>query len=213
MIIVIGCKKPPFPVQLPNNLSEAVSILESKIDDRTKKYIQDSKNVKDENKNIQKYLIVELPKFILNSWIYNKNCQLKKWFNQKGISHPDDMASIVIKSLISKVNEDSFDLKEEINRINILWNKKNQPKIHVNSNIIIIPIERSIADLKEESIIHLGFDYETMNTWFYEFDKGWYKPSTDYLKKFDLKNNLSKDTKYSEIVKEKRVAYDSENYR
>ncbi|WP_033083873.1 DUF6794 domain-containing protein [Colwellia psychrerythraea] len=58
-----------------------------------------------------------------NSWGLWYNSPLAQWFNQKGISHADDMSGIIIKSLYRELNDLPWKLDEQFEYYQTYWNQ------------------------------------------------------------------------------------------
>jgi hypothetical protein len=61
-----------------------------------------------------------------NKWGLWKGSRLKKWFNDKGIRHPDDMSGIILDSFWRHLNKKRIKLEEQIAHYQDYW-KKNAP--------------------------------------------------------------------------------------
>lgn len=60
-----------------------------------------------------------------NCWgLWAGGSALGRWFNKRGIKHPDDMSSIVLTSLHRKLNKKSIDLKRQIAGYKAYWSKR-----------------------------------------------------------------------------------------
>lgn len=65
-----------------------------------------------------------LGKYIRNEWGLWKASRLYLWFKEKGITHPDDISSIILKYYFRKNNQIEFNLENEIIYYKEYWNKK-----------------------------------------------------------------------------------------
>ena len=59
--------------------------------------------------------------WIRNEWGLWKNSDLKKYFLEKGIEHPDDMSGIIFTSYHRFLNNEPIELNEQINRIKRIY--------------------------------------------------------------------------------------------
>ena len=66
--------------------------------------------------------------WIRNNWGLWRGSQLSKWFNEKGIYHPDDMSGIILDSFWRHLNKKPISLKKQINRYQEYWNLLSVPK-------------------------------------------------------------------------------------
>ena len=65
-----------------------------------------------------------LGRYIRNNWGFwdvNQKTELKAWFSNLGINHPDDMSSICIETYHRMVNAKPIDLENQINLYKIFW--------------------------------------------------------------------------------------------
>lgn len=65
-----------------------------------------------------------LGKYIRNEWGLWKGSRLYLWFEEKGITHPDDISSIILKYYYRKNRQLDFNLENEIIYYKEFWNKK-----------------------------------------------------------------------------------------
>lgn len=59
-----------------------------------------------------------------NNWGLWKGSRLSTYFNKLGISHPDDMSSIILKSYYRFLNKQSIDLNKQIEEHKEFWSKQ-----------------------------------------------------------------------------------------
>lgn len=63
-----------------------------------------------------------LGRWIRNEWeLWNKDSVLLKWFIEKGLSHPDDISSVILDATQASMNEQEFDLDMEIGIYKQYW--------------------------------------------------------------------------------------------
>jgi len=60
--------------------------------------------------------------WIRNEWGLWKNSDLKRYFLEKGIEHPDDMSGIIFTSYHRFLNEKPIDIEGQIEKINRIYN-------------------------------------------------------------------------------------------
>lgn len=66
---------------------------------------------------------------IRNEWGLWSDSTLSKWFNERGIFHPDDMSGIILDSLVATLKGEPINLEEQIKEYQDYWAKmKNNPK-------------------------------------------------------------------------------------
>lgn len=107
----------------PKDLDEAIQYFESNWTDKAKNdFINDSLK----NAHFSTGL------WIRNNWIRGKrDTCLVNYFNELGIYHPDDISSIILKSLLRKLQNKPIELEKQINVYKAYWDpiiecKKNQ---------------------------------------------------------------------------------------
>lgn len=61
-----------------------------------------------------------------NNWGLWGGSRLAKWFNSKGIMHPDDMSGIILDSFWRHLNNKPIKLKEQVKYYQDYWEKKGQ---------------------------------------------------------------------------------------
>lgn len=61
-----------------------------------------------------------------NNWeLWDVNCELNIYFNKLGVSHPDDMSSIILRSYHRTINNIDIDLDGQIESIKNYWENIN----------------------------------------------------------------------------------------
>ena len=62
-----------------------------------------------------------------NNWGLSGGSRLAKWFNTKGIYHPDDMSSIILLSFWRHLNQKPIELDNQIEYYKDYWEKQKSP--------------------------------------------------------------------------------------
>lgn len=106
-------------MNIPNNLEEALLELDNKFPEKEIEFIKS---------NPQSCMIQYhsgAGRWIRNNWgLWAKeNNNLKTWFLEKGISHPDDMSEIILDSYWSIKNNKDIELDKQIKNIKITGQK------------------------------------------------------------------------------------------
>lgn len=96
----------------PDNLDEAVEVL---IKENAKNIPIDDENIFISNQHHS------VGRYIRNSWGLWEDSKLKKWFNAKGIYHPDDMSSIIIITYHRKIKKKPIKLRGQIRKYRKYW--------------------------------------------------------------------------------------------
>jgi hypothetical protein len=62
-----------------------------------------------------------------NEWgLWKGDSDLCKWFNEKGIHHPDDMSAIILDSFWRHINNELIELEEQIKEYQDYWKEANK---------------------------------------------------------------------------------------
>ena len=78
-----------------------------------------------------------------NNWALWKGSELSRWFNEKGIHHPDDMSGIIFDSFWRHLNNQPLKLEEQIKYYQDYWKKADE---EYKSNQQVDPIVKTPAD-------------------------------------------------------------------
>ena len=105
-------------IQKPKNLNECFIELNKIIKPK------DLKTFKKSNEKELSLYHLGLGVWIRNNWIRPKNSPLANYFAKMGITHPDDMSSIILKSFHRHLNNKDIKLKEQVRYYRDYWNKK-----------------------------------------------------------------------------------------
>lgn len=63
-------------------------------------------------------------RWIRNNWKLWEKGALVKYFNDLGVTHPDDMSSIVIEYVWCSLRKEPFDLNEKVIKIQNYWKQQ-----------------------------------------------------------------------------------------
>jgi hypothetical protein len=131
-----------------------------------------------------------------NNWGLWSESKLAKYFHERKLYHPDSISGIIIDSYISKLRNEPFNPEEIIGvaayQEQRYKNLTDAPEDildpETNGTVTIVDSKTMYYfdeddDMKNWTIIHLGINKKTNETWFYEYDRGWYKPTEDDLKR------------------------------
>lgn len=111
-------QKPAELGSVPKNLVCAVNILKNELDIDTLRYIK---------KNGYISLHHGLGTSIRNKWGLWEDSVLAKWFkNTCGIEHADDMSGIILHSLYKDLNDDNWEVDEQIQKYKNYWRDANK---------------------------------------------------------------------------------------
>jgi len=116
-LLLLACGPAHFGKRyiIPKDLDDSLVKLDGILSTENIEKIKDSK----EEDLVQFHMGLGL--WIRNSWRLWANSRLKKWFNAKGIHHPDDMSGIIIDSYWRKLNGKPIALDEQVKSYKIFW--------------------------------------------------------------------------------------------
>ena len=104
---------------IPKNLNECYLEFDKILD---KKRIEEIKKISEEEFTANSHFGLGL--FVRNNWALWKGSRLYVFFKEKGITHPDDMSGIVLKSYHRNLNGIDVKLDEQIKYYQEYWNKQ-----------------------------------------------------------------------------------------
>ena len=107
----------PTDIYIPKDLDDCFAELKRIV---PKDQIDKMKNGTEDD--MSKYHF-SLGMWLRNNWGLRKGSQLSKWFNEKGIGHPDDMSGIILDSFWRHLNNKPIQLDEQIRYYRDYWNK------------------------------------------------------------------------------------------
>jgi hypothetical protein len=93
--------------------------------------------------------------YIRNNWIYgDRSPELKKYFNNLGIYHPDDISSIIILSYWCSLNNKQLDLKNEVKKCQDYWieeeRRERENKKNAAYNQVIL--QKDLVDISYKNL-------------------------------------------------------------
>lgn len=111
---------PKYPkeesVYIPKNLEECFIELHKIL---TKEQLEEFKNVKEEE--VAKYHF-DIGIWVRNNWqLWSPRSRLRKYFNEMGIFHPDDMSSMILTSFHRYLSNKDIKLDEQIRQHQNYW--------------------------------------------------------------------------------------------
>ena len=100
--------------KIPTSLDESVSILSEMFSEKDRECFKKAKDL-----CIYHHT---LGRRIRNEWkLWEKGSVLLKWFEKKGLAHPDDISSVILDATQASMNEQEFDLDMEIGIYKQYW--------------------------------------------------------------------------------------------
>lgn len=124
-----------------------------------------------------------------NNWGLWRGSRLSKYFNGIGIFHPDDMSGIILDSFWRYLNSKPINLNEQVAFYQKFWKVNAEPKkkrCPLDNSIIEITVQFDVSEKNQPRTIHTGRCKKKKHYWAYEYDKGWYKPDAELLRKIKL---------------------------
>ncbi len=166
---------------IPKNLNDAISELDKNISDSSKMLIQ---KMSEEDFLVESHF--GRGKAIRNNWNLWGKSRLRRYFKTKGISHPDDMSSIILKSYYRKINNQEIKLKEQVKYYKNYWKevkkgtrliKLPKEKKHPEQNLEFKYIKHygSYTEDKKWAEVHIQTNSTTGFHWIYDYHYGWKK--------------------------------------
>jgi hypothetical protein len=67
--------------------------------------------------------------WVRNNWGLWKSSNLSKYFNELGLTHPDDMSGVILTSYHRKLNNTEIQLNEQIEYYKLYWSGLTQPQL------------------------------------------------------------------------------------
>jgi hypothetical protein len=124
-----------------------------------------------------------------NNWGLWRGSRLKTYFNGIGIFHPDDMSGIILDSFWRYLNSKSINLNEQVAYYQQYWKVNAGPQekhCPYDNSIIEITVQFDVSEKNQPRTIHTGRCRKKKHYWAYEYNKGWYKPDAELLRKIKL---------------------------
>jgi hypothetical protein len=174
-------------VYIPKNLEDALVTIDTQLNDSTKVKI---KKMSEDDFIAEVHFGKGLQ--IRNNWNLWKGSRLSRYFNRKGIRHPDDMSGIILRSYYRRLQGKDIQLKAQIASAKAYWKG-------VKKTVLPKPRKHPEPNLEFRSGIHYGYYTEnkkwanvhiqTNSTtdlhWIYDYYYGWKQISTETKKRLE----------------------------
>ena len=127
--------------------------------------------------------------WLRNNWGLWQGERLAKYFNEKGIFHPDDMSGIILDTFQLHLNGKPLELEKKIQFYKDYWEAAKEPS-EDESKFAGCPqgveIRGSFNPLQKEENekyrqIHYGYCKSDSKLWVFERGKGWFEPTEEML--------------------------------
>lgn len=113
-------------ILIPNNLEECFVELEKSL---TPEFIGEIRQGTEEDISQFHH---GLGTFLRNNWGLWKGSELSKWFNEKGIHHPDDMSGIIFDSFWRHLNDKPINFEEQVKFYQGYWERVKKEESNQN---------------------------------------------------------------------------------
>jgi hypothetical protein len=192
-------------VYIPKNLSQALSEADEFYSDSTKAEI--IKMTEDEF--IGRYHM-GTGLWMRNNWVLWEGSRLSRYFNRKGIKHPDDMSGIILTSYHRQLTGKEINLKEQISSYKEYWKEARK----INKLVQLPKKSKHPADSLEfgysigynngttKSLLHLQTNSKTDSIWIYDYLYGWKKIGKKMESNLKSTNKFKPDSLLNVIFKE-----------
>lgn len=125
-----------------------------------------------------------------NNWRLWGGSRLSKYFNEKGIYHPDDMSGIILDSYHRHLTGKEINLQQQINYYKAYWkvNKDPSKDIYPKGEKKLEFNTKQVYNLKQGNIpacVHIQSNSKTDKVWIYDYHFGWKQLSQEELKKLN----------------------------
>lgn len=174
-------------ILIPTTLEEVYQDLDRGLSERAKEILsKPSDLLTEEERHIAFFTLGHfgLGMWMRNNWGLWSGGPLADHFHAMGIFHPDDMTGIIFKGYYARIDGEDFDLAQEVKKYQQYWRQVSRPKPMVDESTgheIGILEEQVSHMLPDGTIVHVGEDKETRETWLYTQQRGWFRPAEGEL--------------------------------
>ncbi|MDO4229539.1 MAG: GTP cyclohydrolase [Capnocytophaga sp.] len=109
--------------KIPNTLEECLSLLDKILSSKDRLHL---KTLTEDEFSIETHF--DLGAGIRNEWLRQQNSPLLAYFYEMGISHLDDMSSIILTSYYRNITGKPIDLQGQLEYYKAYWEEKNKEK-------------------------------------------------------------------------------------
>ncbi len=139
-----------------------------------------------------------------NNWGLWKGSRLSKYFNNKGIYHPDDMSGIILDSYYRNKTGKEIKLDEQIKHYQNYWKVVQKPKkdsfpkgvkrLNFNSGMYYE------SKTNGQGFVHVGTSTKTTDIWLFDYNFGWIKVTKADVKRLE-QNKDTRENILNELYK------------
>lgn len=126
-----------------------------------------------------------------NNWGLWKGSRLSKYFNAKGIYHPDDMSGIILDSYYRNLTGKDINLDDQIKHYQNYWKVVKQPtKDSFPKGVKKLEFKSGMyydSKTNGQGFVHVGTSSKSLDIWLYDYFHGWTKVVEADVKR--LENN------------------------
>jgi hypothetical protein len=179
-IIVKNTSVDADTIYIPKDLEDCYVQIDKKLADSTKSLIL---TMTEDDFSARMHF--GLGMWMRNNWGFWRGSRLSKYFNEKGIYHPDDMSGIILNSYYRNLMGKEIKLDEQIKYYQNFWKITNPPskdnfprgakKLEFNSGLYYD------SKTNGQGYIHVGTMPKSSDIWLYDYYYGWKKVNeTDF---------------------------------
>ncbi|MEM6736903.1 MAG: DUF6794 domain-containing protein [Bacteroidota bacterium] len=167
-------------VYVPQNLDEALAVLDTSFSE----FEKDKIRTMNEDDFLGDYHM-GTGLWIRNNWGLWSGSRLKRYFDRKGIKHPDDMSGLILTSWFRSISGTDIDLKSQIDDYKSYWREARSL-----SKLVALPKRSKYPEDSiqcgyaiwyytgsQNSLVHLQTNSKNDSVWIYEYQYGWKKIS------------------------------------
>lgn len=177
---------------VPKTLEECHLELDRGLSTKVKEFLKrvDEQHIEKGLNEEEQRILDSLSHFGLAMWIRNywglwQDGELAEYFINLGITHPDNMSGVILESYVAKVKGEPYPLEEIASAYRLQYQRRTQPDDYIDpqtgQKIAIVESEKQFI-LEDGICVHVGVNHSTGEIWYYEFEKGWYKPTEERIK-------------------------------
>ncbi|WP_051229773.1 DUF6794 domain-containing protein [Psychroserpens burtonensis] len=153
---------------IPKNLKDAIEYLNCELSESDK---TEFKNKEEDDAVTELHFGTGMG--IRNGWeLWKGKNQISRFFNSKGISHPDDISSIILTSFHRELNNKPIDLDSQIKYYKSYWeNSRKELEEKEQNQIELSKKEFDNFEINESVKIEFEINKQGKNVWAYRIQK------------------------------------------
>ena len=132
-----------------------------------------------------------------NNWGLWKGSRLSKYFNEKGIFHPDDMSGIILDSYHRSLTGREINLDQQVKYYQDYWKIVSPPlKDSFPKGVKKLEFKSGMyydSKLNKQGFVHIGRSRNSKEIWLYDYNLGWTKVTEVQIKKLEQNPDTRED--------------------